>query len=217
MPKKLNATHERDAQATQQKILSAAEAVFAEKGFDGARVDEIARIAGVNKAMLYYYFQSKEQLLRALTEKHFKEMSQEKQLFIETLSSDEPALAERMSQHMLEMFVKRRSFLRIIAIEALKNNDFTRDLFRIIDSTLPHLNSLAEKAKMNSEMLARLKTNIFFFGFAPVLLYLTVGEQWAKYSGMDEQTFRQSFIDDFRDSHISSLKEQFNLELPNQP
>lgn len=40
--------------ASREAILDAAASVFAEKGFDGARVDEIARRAGVNKAMLYY-------------------------------------------------------------------------------------------------------------------------------------------------------------------
>ncbi|TDF91312.1 TetR/AcrR family transcriptional regulator [Paenibacillus piri] len=198
MPKIPKAAQERDAQASQQKILAAAEAVFAEKGFDGARVDEIAKRASVNKAMLYYYFQSKEKLLRALTDKHFKEMSEEKLRFIESLSSDEPVLAERLGEHMMGMFVKRRSFLRIIAIEALKNDEFARDIFRIVESAIPHLNTLAEKAGMDSEKLTRLKMNIFFFGFGPVLLYLTIGEQWTEYSGMDEQTFRQSFIEDFR-------------------
>ncbi|MBY0217815.1 TetR/AcrR family transcriptional regulator [Paenibacillus illinoisensis] len=211
MPKK--PTQERDAQATQQKILAAAEEVFAEKGFDGARVDEIAKRANVNKAMLYYYFQSKEQLLRALTEKHFKEMSQEKLYLIESLSPDEPVLAERMSEHMMGMLVKRRSFLRIIAIEALKNNEFSQDLFRIIESAIPHLNTVVEKAGLDSEMLNRLKTNIFFFGFTPVLLYLTLGEQWIKHTGMDEQSFRQSFMEYFNNSFLHSITEQFKLDL----
>lgn len=43
-------------------ILRAAEAVFAEKGFAGAGVDEIARRAGVNKAMLYYHVGDKARL-----------------------------------------------------------------------------------------------------------------------------------------------------------
>lgn len=47
---------------TRARILAAAEAVFSEKGLDGARVDEIAQKAGVNKRMLYEYYGSKEGL-----------------------------------------------------------------------------------------------------------------------------------------------------------
>ncbi|MCL0088711.1 TetR/AcrR family transcriptional regulator [Dehalococcoidia bacterium] len=38
-----------------QRILDAALEIFASKGFEGARIDEIAKTAGVNKALLYYY------------------------------------------------------------------------------------------------------------------------------------------------------------------
>ncbi len=47
---------------TRQKILEAARAEFARHGLAGARVERIARKAKVNKAMLYYHFQSKENL-----------------------------------------------------------------------------------------------------------------------------------------------------------
>ncbi len=47
---------------TLRRILAAAKDVFAEKGFEGARVDEIARRAGVNKATLYYHIGDKEAL-----------------------------------------------------------------------------------------------------------------------------------------------------------
>jgi len=57
---------ESPAQASQNKILSAALAEFADRGFDGARVDRIAAVAGVNKAMLYYHFGSKQDLYRAV-------------------------------------------------------------------------------------------------------------------------------------------------------
>lgn len=56
---------------TARRILSAAERVFAERGLAGARTEEIARAAHVNKAMLYYYFDSKEQLHRAVFENLF--------------------------------------------------------------------------------------------------------------------------------------------------
>jgi AcrR family transcriptional regulator len=49
-----------------EKIINAAIKLFAEKGFDATSVDEIANLAGVNKAMIYYYFSSKYGLLSSL-------------------------------------------------------------------------------------------------------------------------------------------------------
>ena len=49
---------------SREKILAAAKDEFAQHGQAGARVDRIARQAGVNKAMLYYHFQSKDNLYR---------------------------------------------------------------------------------------------------------------------------------------------------------
>ena len=50
------------------EIVEAALAVFAEKGFAAARLDEIARHAGVSKGALYLYFSTKEELFRAVVE-----------------------------------------------------------------------------------------------------------------------------------------------------
>jgi len=48
--------------STEELILEAAQAVFLEKGLAGARMQEIADRAGINKALLHYYFRSKEKL-----------------------------------------------------------------------------------------------------------------------------------------------------------
>ena len=55
--------HARDL-TTARRIVATAEEIFAEQGLAGARMDEIARAAKVNKALLYYYFRSKEELYR---------------------------------------------------------------------------------------------------------------------------------------------------------
>src|ERR1700704_5443978 len=47
---------------TEQRIVDAAHAVFVHRGTAGARMQEIAAEAGVNQALLHYYFRSKEQL-----------------------------------------------------------------------------------------------------------------------------------------------------------
>jgi TetR/AcrR family transcriptional regulator len=49
-------------QSTEEKILSAARKVFLNKGMDGARMQDIADEAGINKALLHYYFRSKDKL-----------------------------------------------------------------------------------------------------------------------------------------------------------
>ena len=54
---------------TEEKILKAAISVFHRKGLHGARMQEIADEAGINKAMLYYYFTTKEQLFEVVFEK----------------------------------------------------------------------------------------------------------------------------------------------------
>jgi TetR/AcrR family transcriptional regulator len=54
---------------TEKRILDAAHAVFIRRGTAGARMQEIAREAGVNQALLHYYFRSKEQLARAAFER----------------------------------------------------------------------------------------------------------------------------------------------------
>src|ERR1700751_5008479 len=58
---------------TQERILAAAKNIFLTKGMAGARMQDIADEAGINKAMLHYYFRSKEKLFEGI----FSELSQQ--------------------------------------------------------------------------------------------------------------------------------------------
>lgn len=57
---------------TEEIIFNAAKDEFIEKGFDGTRMQEIAKRAGINKALLHYYYRTKEKLFDAIFEKVFK-------------------------------------------------------------------------------------------------------------------------------------------------
>ena len=59
-------------QSTEEKIKSSAEKVFMEKGFFGARTRDIADEAGINLALLNYYFRSKENLFKIIMEEKLK-------------------------------------------------------------------------------------------------------------------------------------------------
>jgi len=72
---------------TEQQILNAAKTVFLKKGFDGARMQEIADEAGMNKALLHYYFRSKDKLFDAIFQEAFQQFLPR---VSEIMTSDKP-------------------------------------------------------------------------------------------------------------------------------
>ncbi|HEX9934041.1 MAG TPA: TetR family transcriptional regulator [bacterium] len=60
--------------STREKIKSAATEAFIEKGYDGARMQDIADRAGANKAMIHYYFQSKDRLFESILRETFEDL-----------------------------------------------------------------------------------------------------------------------------------------------
>jgi len=81
---------QRRSTETRAAILAAAGRIFATSGLAGARTDAIAAAAGVNKALLYYYFKSKESLYEAAVEDHFSEFNRQA---LEVLTAPGPARA----------------------------------------------------------------------------------------------------------------------------
>ncbi len=79
---------------TEEKILEAAKHVFVVKGMEGARMQEIADEAGINKALLHYYFRSKERLFEAIFSEIIKFAFPK---ITKIISSDEP-IASKIEQ-----------------------------------------------------------------------------------------------------------------------
>lgn len=86
-------------------ILRSAERIFSDKGLEGARTDEIARAARVNKALLYYYFKSKDDLFLAVVDEFMREAHEELMGILSSQGSERQillryaeALFDRLSQ-----------------------------------------------------------------------------------------------------------------------
>lgn len=60
--------------STEEKILEAAEKVFLQDGYSGSRMQDIADLAGINKALLHYYFRSKDKLFEYIFDKKISVM-----------------------------------------------------------------------------------------------------------------------------------------------
>lgn len=76
-PVRFRRTQEARSDASRAKILEAAGRIFARDSLEGARTDAIAAEAGVNKALLYYYFKSKESLYEAVIEEHLRTFNEQ--------------------------------------------------------------------------------------------------------------------------------------------
>src|SRR5215204_561984 len=76
-------THRRvpreSSRATRDAILAAALSEFADKGYDGARVEEIVMLAGVNKFVLYHHFGNKDALFTAVLERMYEQIRDRQQ------------------------------------------------------------------------------------------------------------------------------------------
>lgn len=89
--------------STEETIFNAAREEFIEKGFDGTRMQEIAKRAGINKALLHYYYRTKEKLFDAIFEKVFKAFMPE---IFEVMQSDASI------SYKIEVFVS--NYLKLI-------------------------------------------------------------------------------------------------------
>jgi TetR/AcrR family transcriptional regulator len=110
--KPLSDVRTRNPGRTRGRILSAALKEFAAKGFAGARVDEIARRAAINKRMLYHYFGGKKELFRAVLRRKIGE----RQAWAESLSGDP---AETLP-FWFEASCKDADWIRLLEWEALQ-------------------------------------------------------------------------------------------------
>jgi TetR/AcrR family transcriptional regulator len=78
-----------DAEGAREAILSAAEEVFAEHGFDGARIDAIAKVADYNKSLLFQYFDDKLGLYAAVLKRADRELAELQTRLLTPLLEDE--------------------------------------------------------------------------------------------------------------------------------
>lgn len=106
--------------ASKKRIIKSALTMFALKGFDAVRVDDIARNAHCNKAMIYYHFSSKRELYQSILEDILKDMlDQMNPIFGSTV---QPAQKLRL---VLSSFIDRYNendeFIRLMMREVLAN------------------------------------------------------------------------------------------------
>ena len=105
---------------TEKRILQAAISVFQRKGMAGARMQEIADEANINKAMLHYYFRSKQQLFEAVFMGAFAKLAPQ----LNFIFSSEAPLFEKIKAFVSRYieFIIENPYLPSFIIQELNNN-----------------------------------------------------------------------------------------------
>ncbi|GAB2655275.1 TetR/AcrR family transcriptional regulator [Saccharopolyspora gloriosae] len=128
---------QRDAERTRAELLDVALAEFADKGYAGARVDEIAARTSTTKRMIYYYFGGKEQLYIAALERAYAAIRGIEQR-LDVAHLDPVQAIRRVAESTFDHHESHPAFIRLVSIE---NIDHGRHLAK--SAELPGLGTPA--------------------------------------------------------------------------
>ena len=133
---------------TEGQILNAAENVFQKKGMDGARMQEIADEAGINKAMLHYYYRSKQLLFEAVFTKAFSLLAPQ----LNKILNDDSSIEEKVKNFTNNYisFISKHPYLPNFIIQELNRNP---KFFEKIqqNATFPTLEKFKNQVKLEVE------------------------------------------------------------------
>ncbi|HWI82042.1 TetR/AcrR family transcriptional regulator [Ramlibacter sp.] len=158
---------QRDADRSQSTILAAARDEFAQHGLGGARMDRIAERAGVNKRLIYYYFEDKDRLFQAVLEQAYRQIrDEERQLNLLALKPAEAV--RRLVEFTWDYYLANPEFLSLLNSENLQ--------------AARHLQNSQRAREMNSPLIATLgeilergrKEGSFRGGVDPLQLYVSI-------------------------------------------
>src|SRR6478672_1206370 len=156
---------QRDADRSQGVIFSAARDEFAEHGLGGARMDRIAERAGLNKRLIYYYFEDKEKLFQAVLEQAYRHIrEQEHKLRLQELKPAEAV--RRLVEFTWDYYLAHPEFLTLLNSANLHKARHLQDSKRAREMNSPLIEMLEEILERGR------KDGSFRGGVDPLQLYV---------------------------------------------
>ncbi len=189
---------------TEGQILAAAENVFQKKGMDGARMQEIADAAGINKAMLHYYYRSKQLLFEAVFTNAFSLLAPQ----LNKILNDDSAIEDKVknfTNNYISFIIKHPYLPNFIIQELNRNPKFFEKIQQ--NAAFPTLekfkNQVAEEVEkeilkpINGEQLFIniISLNIFPFVATPLIKgFLKIDDKGFKQMMEQRKTAVSEFI-----------------------
>ncbi len=199
----------RKKENAKEKIMKVATSLFAKKGFDAATVDEIALRAKVNKALIYYYFKNKDDLLTKIFDNFMGEgLVRFQELFSKMESKevfDSRYRVGEMMRILLGFMMENEELLKIMLMESIKGRryPFLEIMKRQAGSELVGLvDEARSKGVTLDEDITQMWMTEFFTGSIPMMVYVIYRSRWAKFFNVDKEVLDEMFINAFDETHI---------------
>ncbi|MCX7710549.1 MAG: TetR/AcrR family transcriptional regulator [Clostridia bacterium] len=196
---------------TKEKILNAALGEFIEKGFDKAKVEDIAKQAGLTKVMLYYHFNSKENILSELLLRVLNEVKNKFQANMTNVDIHHPESFRAHIEIMIGFFLERKEVLRLITLEFIKGKNGNIGSLSILKELFSTILAFSDETDNISVDQQQFLTKVFFFNTLPMVMYSSLSDKFNEDFGFDAEKSKDFFIDTFVKTFYDSLSESKNL------
>jgi len=200
---------EKDSTNAEDRILKAAVEIFAEKGYDAAGVDEIAKRANVTKPLIYYYFKGKQTILEESIKRFIKKVIQEKTQYISTTSSISKETLYKGLDEKMAMFEKNEKIMKVIAMELLKEKPADESLFNLVkpmfDIAIPKFEEIGFDVKDRMDLLI----TSYFFGMAPTLMFFLFRDMFCEFHQIDKAELDSKFASIVKSLYIDYFISHF--------
>ena len=202
-------SHDQASLKAEERILRAATDVFAEKGYDAAGVDEIAKRADVTKPLIYYYFKGKKTILEEIIKRYLAKVVGEKEQYVnDIISLDKETLYQRFDERV-KIFSQNKQVLKITAMEMLKNNSVDHSIlsnfYQLYNLALPKIEGLG--IDVDDEIDVIIKS--FFFGTVPTLIFMLFGDKFSEFYNLNREEADKKFFEAMKSMYIDYFIEYF--------
>ena len=183
---------EKQDNSTEQKILDAAEIVFHEKGYELARMQEIADKASINKGLLHYYFKTKDSLFDAIFSMALRRIVTN----INSILLMDIPLEEKIDlivDSYMNMLSRNSSLPRFVITELNKDPD--KFIAKHVDSTIKNAFSIfadSVRKEMDAGKITPLDPRQLFMNMISMIMFPFIGRPMVQVvMGVDNKEFQK--------------------------